>query len=111
MSEKLLFTSHKDNIQSFSNPGEAVAYIKDIYETNTAYLRNNLEAMFRGEAVPDMVSACYPYAAIEVGRRDLHRDSIDPKTSYGFVSNAGRYEATLTRPDIFADYYKDMLKR
>jgi AMP nucleosidase len=106
---KKIFYASPDNTELFSDPEMAVAYIRKIYDTNTAFLRDSFQALARDEEIPQTVSACYPYAAITVRQRDLRRHAIDPKSSYGFVSQEGQYSITLTRPDIFAEYYQEML--
>jgi len=38
----------------------------------------------------------------------VHTDTVaraDSRLSYGFVAGPGTYETTLTRPDLFGDYY------
>ena len=97
--------------QFFSTAKEAVAHVKQIYDTNTAHLRGAFQAFKDGAVIPNAVSACYPYVAIDVGKLNLYDERIDPKASYGFVSEPGRYSTTLTRPDIFAQYQTEMLTK
>ena len=35
---------------------------------------------------------------------------IDSRRSYGFVAGPGIFETTLTRPDLFGDYYREQLR-
>lgn len=86
----------------FTDAQQAIARVREIYETNTAYLREAFLRLAGGEGVEDRVSACYPYAAIAT-ERPTH---IDTRQSYGFVQGPGRYSTTLTRPDLFAHYYE-----
>ncbi len=40
----------------------------------------------------------------------IHTDTVaraDSRLSYGFVAGPGTYETTLTRPDLYADYYRE----
>jgi len=92
-------------VKTFTDATQAVAYVKEIYDANTAYLRDRFQAMARGETIHGRVSACYPYVAITVSRQD----PVDTRLSFGFVPEPGRYAATLTRPDMFGDYYKTQL--
>jgi AMP nucleosidase len=49
------------------------------------------------------VRACYPFVRL----RTTHSTHPDTRLAYGFVAHAGHYETTLTRPDLFADYYRE----
>ncbi|MDD4617314.1 MAG: hypothetical protein PHW76_09475 [Alphaproteobacteria bacterium] len=98
-----------EEVKIFDDPQRAVAHLKRIYETNTSYLRDKFADFAAGRRIPDMVSACYPFVSVKVRQKDLRRHEIDPKLSYGFVSQEGSYGTTLTRPDIFGGYYEEML--
>jgi hypothetical protein len=40
----------------------------------------------------------------------IHTDTVaraDSRLSYGFVAGPGTYQTTLTRPDLFDDYYRE----
>ena len=61
--------------------------------------------MVAGESLPSHVRACYPFMRV-------HTDTVaraDSRLAYGFVSGPGTYETTLTRPDLFADYFTDQM--
>ncbi len=105
---KTLYTS-KDWVKTFDDPQKAVAYVREIYETNTAFLCDGFASFASDRRVPEAISACYPLVSITVRQKDLRRHEIDPKLSYGFVSQEGTYSTTLTRPDIFGCYYEEML--
>jgi len=52
------------------------------------------------------VRACYPFVRV-------HTDTVaraDSRLSYGFVSGPGTYETTLTRPDLFGDYWFEQFR-
>jgi len=89
--------------KQFTNAQQAVAAAKEIYEANTAYLREHFHTMAHGREIPGRVSACYPYAAVTV----LKPTQLDTRLAYGFVPEPGRYSATLTRPDLFDNYYAE----
>jgi AMP nucleosidase len=85
----------------FDDPLAAVAHVRTIYDQATSFLREALQRFLAGEDDPAHVRACYPFARV-------HTATVaraDSRLSYGFVAGPGTYETTLTRPDLFADYY------
>lgn len=93
-------------VEAFDDPIAAVARLSEIYETNTAFLRDAF-ARYRGnEAFDEHVRACYPFVRI---RTDVNTH-IDSRRSYGFVAGPGVFETTVTRPDLFANYYREQLR-
>jgi AMP nucleosidase len=93
------------DVQSFDDADAAVERIAAIYHDGVAAIEAALEALARGET-PPRVEARYPWAGFEVERADLN---IDARQSFGMALEAGAYGATLTRPDLFADYYRDQI--
>jgi AMP nucleosidase len=90
---------------SYNNAASAFARIKEIYDTNIAYLREAFAAFERGEIPDGSIRACYPYAQLHTP--NAHRE--DTRLSYGFVPLPGTYATTVTRPDIFDHYYQHQL--
>ena len=116
----------------FDDPSDALAQVRTIYDTNVAHLRDCLQRFVAGEALdPDhaessdvrrdrsarrpetaqvdpraRVRACYPFVRV----RTATVARADSRLSYGFVAGPGTYETTLTRPDLFANYYLDQFK-
>jgi len=89
-----------------ADPASALAHVARIYDANTAYLRTMLQNYIAGAAFVSRVRACYPFVRVRtetVARADSRR-------SYGFVYGPGMYETTLTRPDVFADYYREQFR-
>jgi AMP nucleosidase len=87
--------------QKFNDAPLALAYATALYNQGIAHLRNNLQRYVAGENLPQHVRACYPYLRV-------HTDTVaraDSRLAYGFVAGPGRYETTLTRPDLFHAYY------
>lgn len=87
-----------------------LAQVRAIYTQQIQHLREAMQRFVAGEALPSRVRACYPYVRI-------HTDSVVPQAtlenmglSYGFVSHAGRFETTLTRPDLYASYYLEQFR-
>jgi AMP nucleosidase len=99
--------SHKPfETELIADPAEAVARATTIYEANTAALRDAFARYRRGELFDAHVHAYYPFVRV---RTDVNAN-IDSRHSYGFVSGPGIFETTLTRPDLFGDYYRQQLR-
>jgi AMP nucleosidase len=93
-------TSPKEARQ-FTDARQAIAHVTEIYENNTAFLRERFQLLASGRPPLGSAAACYPYVAITATRPT----QIDTRLSYGFVREPGRYTTTLTRPDLFGRYY------
>ncbi|WP_407927303.1 AMP nucleosidase [Lampropedia cohaerens] len=90
---------------------DALHAVRALYAEQLACLRGNLARFLAGEAT-GRVRAFYPYVQIEpADTAESALASFDTLASYGFVAGPGRYRATLTRPDLFADYYLDQFTR
>ncbi len=92
--------------EAFTDPAAAVARVSAIYEANTSFLRDAFARYRKNDAFSHRVRACYPFIRI---RTELNTQ-IDSRRSYGFVAGPGIYETTLTRPDLFNDYYREQLR-
>ncbi len=94
----------KFSSKSYKSSDDALAAITEIYEAHIAYLRAAFEAFTRGE-LKSRVRGFYPELCIttKYARRK------DTRLSYGFAPKPGYYATTLTRPDIFARYYKEQI--
>lgn len=87
----------------------AVAQIQSLYAQATEHLKLHLQAFTRGQPLADRVRACYPFVRVQtetVLRQDLHAGG---RLSYGFVAQPGRFETTLTRPDLYGTYLRQQL--
>ncbi len=91
--------------QAFTEAPSAVDRLEQIYERNTAFLRERFEAYGRGEALGGRARACYPFVRITTGTYAR----IDSRLSYGFVAGPGVYQATVTRPDLFRAYLGEQI--
>jgi AMP nucleosidase len=92
--------------REFNDPDAAMAHAAAIYESGVAHLRQHLQAFIDGDVPGDRVRATYPYVRIRV-------DTVlraDSRLAYGFVAGPGRYETTLTRPDLFGPYYREQFR-
>lgn len=93
---------------ALSDTDAVLARIAKIYETGSRSIRDAFAGLRKGggRAPTERVRANYPYLGIEVGASDLH---IDARLAYGVLHDPGIYGTTLTRPDLFADYYREQI--
>ncbi|MBH2044391.1 MAG: AMP nucleosidase, partial [Comamonadaceae bacterium] len=92
-------TRHKD-------PADALAQVQRIYQQQIGHLRAAMQRFVAGDTPPAPVRAFYPFVRV-------HTSTVaraDSQLAYGFVEGPGRYETTLTRPDLFADYYLEQFR-
>src|SRR5687768_4869819 len=93
-----------------TEPESALAQVRLIYSQQINHLREAMQRFVAGDSLPQRVRACYPFVRI-------HTDTVVPQAalensglSYGFVASSGRYETTLTRPDLYGNYYLEQLR-
>ncbi len=91
--------------RSFSDAGEAIAALKQLYQRNTAFLRESFGSLANGVAQQTRFRAFYP----EVSLTTSSYAQIDSRLAYGHVPGPGHYATTLTRPDLFESYLTDQL--
>ena len=87
------------------DPEHALREVQQRYDNATRALRAALRAYLEG-GDPARVRVCYPRVRVQV-------DTVarpDSRLSYGFVAGPGLYETTLTRPALFADYYREQFR-
>ncbi|MBX6321572.1 MAG: AMP nucleosidase [Rhodospirillaceae bacterium] len=91
----------------FTDAEAALRRIREIYDTARRRVHERfarfLEGSYRGDPPLD---ACYPYVGLTVGASDLLSDF---RPAYGSLPYPGTYGTTLTRPDLFADYYREQI--
>ena len=90
----------------FDDPAAALAQVRHIYDNSISSLRDSLQRFVNGQELPAHVRACYPFVRVQTST--VAR--ADSRLSYGFVAGPGTYETTLTRPDLFGDYYLDQFR-
>ncbi|WP_087747732.1 MULTISPECIES: AMP nucleosidase [unclassified Acidovorax] len=89
-----------------TDPADALAQVQRIYQQQIGHLRTAMQRFVAGETPDGAVRAFYPFVRV-------HTTTVaraDSKLAYGFVEGPGRYETTLTRPDLFADYYAEQFR-
>ena len=89
----------------FTDPSAALAQAQLIYDNSIAHLRQAMHRYVAGEELPGHVRACYPFVRVQTDTMARQGSGDVARLSYGFVSGAGRFETTLTRPDLYANYY------
>ena len=88
------------------DPDAAFAQVQRIYQNSVEHLRQALHRFVSGHDDGQHVRACYPFVRVRV-------DTVaraDSRKAYGFVAGPGTFETTLTRPDLFARYYREQFR-
>jgi AMP nucleosidase len=89
--------------ESFTDAQAAWERVQQVYSQGIAHLRQALHEFVGGRDFDGRVRACYPFVRIQT--HTVAR--ADSRLSYGFVAGPGTFETTLTRPDLFASYYRE----
>ncbi|MDP1902017.1 MAG: AMP nucleosidase [Rubrivivax sp.] len=90
----------------FDNAEAALAQVQAIYRSSIEHLRAALQRFVCGQDDGLHVRACYPFVRV---RTDTVARA-DSRLSYGFVAGPGTFETTVTRPDLFANYYLEQFR-
>lgn len=85
----------------FDDPAAALAQVRTIYEASINTLRQGVQQFVAGNTTVGRIRACYPFVRVHTDTVVRARSAL----AYGFVAGPGTFETTLTRPDLFADYY------
>jgi len=89
-----------------TDAASALAQVQAIYNDAIAHLRGHMHSYVRGAIGTDQkVRAHYPLVRLHVPHSQKREHGPNARLSYGFVAGPGRFETTLTRPDLYADYY------
>ena len=94
----------------FTDPAAALAKAREIYEASLAHLRDAMQRFVAGESLPSHVRACYPFVRVQTDTVSRQNSPDSMGLSYGFVAGPGRFETTLTRPDLYGTYYLEQFK-
>jgi AMP nucleosidase len=93
------------DLVAFADADAAVARIAGIYDASIETIRRGFAAV-AGGAASAPINASYPYIGLTVSRSELH---VDARLSYGVLLEPGIYGTTLTRPDLFARYWREQI--
>jgi AMP nucleosidase len=91
--------------EAFTDAAAAVARLDEIYQRNTAFLRDHFEAYANGAALATRVRATYPFVRITTASHAR----VDSRLAYGFVAGPGVHETSVTRPDLFRSYFTEQI--
>jgi AMP nucleosidase len=94
----------------FTDPAAALAKVREIYELSIGHLRDAMQRFVVGENLPGHVRACYPFVRVQTDTVARLASSGSAHLSYGFVAGPGHFETTLTRPDLYANYYLEQFQ-
>src|SRR6202158_49021 len=90
-------------LESFTDPDAAAARIAAIYDEGVGRIRRAFDGSDPG---PGGADGRYPFVGVSVGVANLETDA---RLSYGVLLDPGVYGTTLTRPDVFGDYYREQI--
>ncbi len=94
----------------FTDPALALAKAREIYDASLAHLRDAMQRFVAGETLPSHVRACYPFVRVQTDTVSRQSSADTARLSFGFVAGPGRFETTLTRPDLYAEYYLEQFR-
>jgi AMP nucleosidase len=95
-------------LKPFRDAEAAVKAIAEIHDKGKRRIRDRFDRFLKGERAGEpTIDACYPYLGITVGHSDL---LTEWRPAYGSLPYPGTYGTTVTRPDLFGDYYKEQIE-
>ncbi|MBC7733274.1 MAG: AMP nucleosidase [Bacteriovorax sp.] len=94
----------------FIDAAEALEQVRSIYNGGLQHLRDAMQRFVGGDSLPGRVRACYPFVRVHTHTVSRNTPPANAGLSYGFVAGPGRYETTLTRPDLFNRYYLEQFR-
>ena len=89
-----------------TDPADALAQVQRIYQQQINLLRDAMQRFVAGETPVEHVRAYYPFVRMQTSTVARTPSPF----AYGFVEGPGKYETTLTRPDLFANYYLEQFR-
>ncbi len=94
----------------FTDAAAALAQVQHIYDSSIAHLRGAMQRFVAGDESVSSVRACYPLVRIHTDTVARKANAELARLSFGFVAGPGRFETTMTRPDLYADYYLEQFR-
>ncbi len=91
--------------KTFTDAAKAVAYLEDLYEQATGFLRAKFSAVVGGDAPAKRYRAYYP----EIRITTASYGQVDSRLAFGHVAEPGTYATTVTRPDLFRHYLRQQI--
>ncbi len=96
--------------QRFKDPAAALAQVRKIYDASLAHLRKAMQRYVAGDALPGPARAFYPFVRVQTHTVLRADPGENARLSFGFVAGPGRFETTITRPDLFGDYLLEQFR-
>lgn len=91
---------------TFTDPHEAVAALRALYDRNTGFLQEALESI--DSTAPECrFRALYPELRVTTSISG----QVDPRRAFGHLPSPGTYATTITRPMLFEAYLVEQLER
>jgi AMP nucleosidase len=94
-------------LSAFTEPHAALDRICEIYEAGAGALRHRFDEFLAGGSGTTEEAPCYPYVGMVIDPQEVTKGV---EMSYGKLPGAGAFGTTLTRPDLFRDYYREQLE-
>jgi len=91
--------------EAFTDAAAAVARLSEIYEISRDFLRERFQQTLAGSAPRARFRAVYPGIRFATATHA----QVDSRLSFGHVAEPGTYAATVTRPDLFANYLRQQI--
>ena len=101
------FLGMASNLEGFDDGSAAFERVRELYESGTDAVRNRFKQFLAGEPVDGADPPCYPFVGmIKTSLSGNERRDL----SYGNLPSEGVFGTTLTRPDIFEEYYREQFE-
>ena len=101
-----LLTPETPAAEAFTDPAAAVARLQVLYAAATDFLAARFAETAAGGRPAARVRAFYPEIRVTVASFA----TADSRLSFGHVAEPGTYAATVTRPDLFANYLEQQIR-
>lgn len=86
--------------REFRDAEAAWEYAAEIYQRNTDFIRDHMNALALGGVAKGKTRAFYPSVEVE----STSHQKINSSLPYGFLHSPGLYQTTLTAPQLFKNY-------
>lgn len=93
-------------LERHDDEDSAVLRIARLYDAAVDRLKRAFVRFAEGEAPSGPIGACYPFVGVRLKPAELN---LDGRLAYGVLHDPGVYGTTLTRPSLFADYYRTQI--
>jgi AMP nucleosidase len=94
----------------YTDPAAALVQVTHIYDASIDHLRKAMQRFVSGDDSLGHVRACYPLVRILTDTVSRNSSADIARLSFGFVAGPGKFETTLTRPDLYRDYYLEQFR-